>query len=182
MTTKHLLPVLSLPEDLRESLASAAGPVYSGERFVDEIAATPCGGVACIGDFVSQICLSALSRRPDTPLLLVLDGKTRRESGMATGVPEGFKLYQARSPPGHLSLEVYSLVCSAIEGGGRSAVVVEGEEDLAALAALDCGSGWTIVYGLPGVGGVVVHNCLRKPGVGSSGIIAFKPGVVRLKA
>ncbi|BAA79169.1 conserved hypothetical protein [Aeropyrum pernix K1] len=176
MSVALSIPLLSLPEDMREALAAAAGPVYSGDRFRRQLLQTPCSGVACIGDYVSQACIATLSTAWTGPLILVVDGKTRRESWRDMVVPQGFRVHRVRSPPGSLSLEAYTTICKLMEEYGRHVVFVEGEEDLIALAALDCGIDWTVVYGLPGVGGVVVHRCLRKPGLENSSVLAFKPG------
>lgn len=80
----------------------------------------------------------------------IMDGKTRR--GIAVeGAVEGIS-YRCVNPPGVVSRECWDAVSKAIrsaESGTKSAVLVEGEEDLLSLVALkECplDAGW-VVYG-----------------------------------
>ncbi len=65
---------------------------------------------------------------------------------------------KAKNPPGHLTDELVEAVRAAVEEGGGVQVVVEGEEDLAVIPAVQFAEvGSTVLYGQPSEGVVVVE-------------------------
>ncbi|MEM2870522.1 MAG: GTP-dependent dephospho-CoA kinase family protein [Thermoplasmata archaeon] len=113
-----------------------------------------------VGDVVTSTLLAAGIR----PELAVFDFKTKRKERVGLEFfleRAGGEVLRAPNPAGTLTQELWS----AIERGirlaqeGRSAcVVVEGEEDLAAIPAiLLAPDGAVVLYGMPGKGVVVVR-------------------------
>lgn len=164
-------PVFSLPESLRVDLAAAWGPVVDSESLLDLL--NIWGAAVCVGDYVARLCLKAL---PKGIYTIIIDWVTRRgESTVlsrveleAAGIVEVVKISNA---PGTVDLRALEAVCRVLErmeAKKRIAIMVDGEEDMLAIVAADC-SEWPIVYGLPGVGSVVLPpGPLRRVKVGSS--------------
>lgn len=140
--------MLKLPERLRGDFAVPFGPVY---RRIPE----PDAGIACVGDVVSRSCADFGLEN----LLLVVDGITRREIRASPISQSGFSLHRAKNPRGSLSPSASRLICELIRSGGRHLVLVEGEEDMLALAAIACmRPGWAVTYGIPGRGACYVRH------------------------
>ncbi len=142
---------LLLPRFLARDLAAARGPVYRGEALLEALRGRE--ELVCIGDVVSRYCVRARPRG----LVAVVDGATMREPGIEPPGGSWSLVVLVSNHRGTISPEARSLVCGlSREPRGWSLVLVDGEEDLLALPAIEC-SGAPVVYGLPGVGGVVVE-------------------------
>jgi len=167
---------LSLPEVLRQDYSLPWGVVVSGD-----VSGLLSGRVACVGDYVSLYCLRASERLE--ALVLVVDGVTRRLE-RAPGIPsEGFEVYRVVNKRGTLSLEAHRLVCSLLSrGSGRYLVIVDGEEDMVALSAIACGHGWTVVYGMPGVGAVLVRVTPATASTANTRMLSLRPLVDWLRS
>ncbi len=148
------LPRLGLTPELRLQFAAAWGPVYTGETLLRLLSRLD--GAVCVGDYVSSICCRVLEGKR---LVVVVDGATRREV-VAPLECDADCIVEVSNPRGGLSLEAYQAACKSLEEpcGRRILVRVSGEEDMMALAFIDC-SDLPVIYGLPEVGSVVV-----KPG------------------
>ncbi len=86
----------------------------------------------------------------------VMDLRTqRRNSWFDTG---GFnRRFFLKNPAGHISLEAWAVLRTALDAGPNSLVLVEGEEDLLTAVAIDISEEGTLVlYGQPATGMVVV--------------------------
>jgi uncharacterized protein (UPF0218 family) len=94
------------------------------------------------------------------PLIVVVyvtDGRTMREATSEVR-PEVDLVVRCRNEPGTISKEAFEAIGDAIRSKKRVHVVIEGEEDLLALAAVYFSPfGGIVVYGQPGEGVVVVE-------------------------
>ena len=149
--------LLSLPRELRGELKDPLGPVYTD---ADELLADAGAPVVTVGDVVTYHLLRA-DRRPDVALV---DGKTKREA-VDDAVWESIDGFDERvevsNPAATLSAALLDALRAALDragsaGDGTTVVVVEGEEDLAALpAVLAAPDGASVVYGQPDEGMVL---------------------------
>lgn len=141
--------VATLPDELRESLREPLGPVVTDvETLLEDVS----GPIVTVGDIVTDHLLEAGVE----PLLIVLDGRTERAAVDET-VRRRLPFDRGRTVPndaGTLSAELLSAMVTAIDRQQRGAVlVVDGEEDLAALpAVLAIPADGVVVYGQPGEG------------------------------
>jgi hypothetical protein len=145
--------VLSLPYDLRAELKDPMGPVYTD---ADELLAEAGDPIVTVGDVVTYHLLEA-DRRPDVALV---DGKTKREvvEDAVWDAIEGFDhRIEVANPQATLSAELLTELRAALARDGQTTVlVVEGEEDLAALPVLVAApDGASLVYGQPDEGMVL---------------------------
>jgi uncharacterized protein (UPF0218 family) len=89
------------------------------------------------------------------PFLGVVDYKTQRNDPIDPAVFRPLaarRLVRLRNPAGMLTEGLRRAVREMIQAGG-GLIVVEGEEDLAALALVESmPSGATVIYGIPGAG------------------------------
>jgi hypothetical protein len=147
--------VVRLPESMRAELKDPLGPVYTD---ADDLLAAGEGPVIAVGDVVTYHLLEA-GRRPDVALV---DGKTKREAVDATiwNAIAGFdRRVEVSNPPATLSADLLSELRAAVGREGSTVVVVEGEEDLAALPAVVLApDGASVVYGQPDEG--MVHGAV----------------------
>lgn len=144
--------VLELPADLRAELKAPLGPIYTD---TEELLADVGRPVIAVGDIVTHHLLTA-DHRPD---VAIVDGKTKRErvERQMRDAIEGFDRHvTVENPPATLTEELLEALESAVGDGGTTAIVVEGEEDLAALpAVLVAPEGAVVVYGQPDEGMVL---------------------------
>jgi len=137
---------LKLPEDARELLFGAHGPIIQ-PKDID-----PSKPIISVGDVCSDKLLGA-GIRPD---LMIVDGKTKRGDYKHGKAPEGYRQARARNPAGHLTPELFDAIERAgldAKKGVKTYLFVEGEEDLAAIPLiLTFPQGSQMVYGVPDVG------------------------------
>ena len=149
-----------LPEALRADFAAPRGFVAAGDirGLVD---GRQWARLACVGDYVSRLCVGLVSAAPN---LLVVDGRTRRGESlsldelMLVATSKGYEVVRVENPPGSLSIEALEVVCDLLKDGkSRALVVVDGEEDMLAMACLHCAPpGSLVIYGVPGKGSALV--------------------------
>jgi uncharacterized protein (UPF0218 family) len=139
----------AVPESLRPTLAEPYGPVYHGKDADRRIRAL--GVFATCGDRVTQRALEL----GHPPLLGIVDYKTQRSE---TVDPRAFRALAARAerrvrnPAGLLTGRLRTAVHELVAKGG-GLIVVDGEEDLGALALIESlPAGATVIYGIPGAG------------------------------
>jgi uncharacterized protein (UPF0218 family) len=146
--------LLSLPRSLRGELKDPLGPVYTDAAGLLADAGDP---VVTVGDVVTYHLLRA-DRRPDVALV---DRKTKRETvdDAIWAAIDGFdRRIGVSNPPATLSASLLTELRSAFDrtGEGTTVLVVDGEEDLAALpAVLAAPEGASVVYGQPDEGMVL---------------------------
>lgn len=146
--------LLSLPADLREDLKEPLGPIHRDLASLLEDLARP---LITVGDVVSYHCEEA-GHRPD---LAIIDGRTKRsavdpeiEQTLATREVERI---DASNPAGTITASLLEAIAAGLETDEAAQVVVDGEEDLAALPAiLLAPSGANVLYGQPDEGVVQV--------------------------
>ncbi|RJT02714.1 GTP-dependent dephospho-CoA kinase family protein [Halococcus sp. IIIV-5B] len=146
--------VLRLPDELRGAFKEPFGPVFTDtDRLVAELGEP----VVAVGDVVTRH-LTRAGVRPD---LAVVDWVTEREALPDDELPD-ITGYESRTdvenPAAGLAHELLDALQDGIERGETAVVVVEGEEDLAALPVLAIApEGASVVYGQPGEGMVHVE-------------------------
>lgn len=141
--------VATLPDDLRGALREPLGPVVTD---VDTLLDGVSGPIVTVGDIVTDHLLEAGVE----PLLVVVDGRTER-AAVDEAVRRRLPFDRGRTVPnaaGTLSAELVSAMVTAIDRNQPGEVlVVDGEEDLAALpAVLAIPADGVVVYGQPGEG------------------------------
>ncbi|QLD90599.1 GTP-dependent dephospho-CoA kinase family protein [Natronomonas salina] len=141
-----------LPDDLRGELKDPLGPIYTD---TEALLADAGDSIVAVGDMVTYHLLQA-DRRPDVALV---DGKTKRERverEVAEAIDGFDERLDAVNPPATLTDELLEALADALDSDGTTVITVEGEEDLAALAAVVAApDGAAIVYGQPDEGMVL---------------------------
>lgn len=108
--------------------------------------------VVTVGDRVTET-MHRLGRTPDVQVVDEVERRTRRT---APNVPY-VTLLKARNPAGTITFEAIHAVTLAFASEKPCRVLIEGEEDLLALPAVDQAPiGSSLYYGQPGVGVVLV--------------------------
>ena len=131
------------------------GTLYRAEQlhereFLDCLLSSPL--VISVGDRVTE-SLHALGRTPDVQ---VVDEVERRVKRAAPDVPF-VRLLRAANPAGTITLGAIQAVTSALEGVKPARVLIDGEEDLLAIPAIEAAPvGSSLYYGQPGEGVVMV--------------------------
>jgi len=152
MPSNYTSIVWTITDDLKELLSKPFGKVCSTEEYARLLSEKNMLNVITVGDVVSSTALSY----GYTPKIMVVDQKTKRE---------GFNYDWAQfnpttvwNPPGTISLNTFIVLTMLLQKPERSVLLVDGEEDLLALAALIiCPIGYTIFYGQPNEGVVCVE-------------------------
>jgi uncharacterized protein (UPF0218 family) len=109
--------------------------------------------VISVGDRVTE-SLQALGRTPDVQVVDEVERRVKRE---APDVPF-VRLLRAVNPAGTITLASIEAVRSALVGEKPARVLIEGEEDLLAIPAIEAAPlGSTLYYGQPGEGVVLVR-------------------------
>ncbi len=161
--------MLRLPESSRESFQKPYGRVYEGRgveliNSIEEIKRAKF--LACVGDLVCYFSLKA-GFKPD---IAIIDGKTEREdlgedfNRELMGLMDSYKVISAKNPRSCISEDLTRKIIEAVKNLGKlkTAIVVDGEEDLAALVlAAVMPEGSAILYGIPSVG-VAVYEVGEK--------------------
>jgi uncharacterized protein (UPF0218 family) len=142
---------LVLPESARAELKEPMGTVYTDAEALLADAGDP---VFAVGDVVTAHLVRA-GRRPD---LAVVDERTERAAvadDVAADLPAAD--VTVANPAATLTGDLLSALADAAAAEEPRTVMVDGEEDLAALPAiLLAPDGAAVVYGQPGEGMVLV--------------------------
>lgn len=145
--------MLDLPKSLRSDLKEPLGPLYTDTEQLLGAASEP---LVAVGDIVTYHLLEA----GYTPAVALVDERTKRaevdqEIREAVG---GFdRRHTIENPPATITRALLDALVAAIEASGTTLIVVDGEEDLAALpAVLAVPAGASVVYGQPDEGMVLV--------------------------
>lgn len=142
-----------LPEKLRGELKKPLGILLrSLNEALRLIAEAKPPKIVAVGDVTSR----DLSKAGVKTTLYVVDGKVERETFQPLSLPAS-KTLRVRNPAGTISFEALGAVREALEGDETLLLLVEGEEDLLALAAIAYApEGSLVFYGQPGEGLVAV--------------------------
>jgi len=150
--------VVELQQALRSELKEPMGPLYTEAETLLADAGRP---VVAVGDIVTYHLLSA----GHTPAVALVDGRTKRatvEDHIEEAV-DGDRFdneLAVANPPATLSDALLSALRAALDdaaAGETTVIVVDGEEDLAALPAIATApADGSVVYGQPDEGMVLV--------------------------
>lgn len=111
---------------------------------------------------VGDICTIKINEQVRMPDLSIIDFKTKRDSPLSEEQRSimdqiGEKIVNVNNNAGTISDELWNAVKVAISDNVKTRIVVEGEEDLATLAAISLADlGAKVIYGMPDKGMVVV--------------------------
>jgi uncharacterized protein (UPF0218 family) len=146
---------LRLPEHMRDELRRPLGPVVQeGEVLHMLRVGNP---LATVGDMTT----ATLHRLGRTIQLAVVDYQTKRSREVQWAeatAPVGEITLEVRNDAATISSSLYNAVLEGWTSERTVKIVVEGEEDLAALPAiLHAPEGATVIYGIPDMGLCLVH-------------------------
>jgi len=120
---------------------------------------------------VGDICTIKVHEQVRTPNLCIVDLKTKRNKSLTKQQKKvigniGNKIVNVINKAGTISEELWNAIKKSIDSTDRVRIVVEGEEDLATLAAISLSKiGTKVIYGMPDKGMVVVdvdqHSKMR---------------------
>lgn len=154
MTTTEPWRDRRLPHAMRAELRRPLGPVLSGAAAFEAIRTAK--RVVTVGD----ACTADLAERGRTPDIAVVDFKTKRapDAAIRARVTRvGTRVITTVNPPTTLTRDMWRALSEAFKSKESVRIEVLGEEDLAALAAIDLApEGTAVLYGMPDEGVVVV--------------------------
>lgn len=111
---------------------------------------------------VGDICTIKINEQVRMPDLSIIDFKTKRNSPLSSEQSSvmdqiGEKIVNVNNNAGTISDELWNAIETAISDNVKTRIIVEGEEDLATLAAISLANlGAKVIYGMPDKGMVVV--------------------------
>ncbi len=143
--------MLDLPEALRAELKDPVGPVYTDAAALLEAAGRP---LVAVGDVVTDHLL-----RETIPDVALVVGMTKRTALDEEVDRSGFdREVRVENPAATLSADLLEALVEALGSEERTVIVVDGEEDLAAVPAIAVApDGTSVVYGQPDEGMVHVR-------------------------
>jgi hypothetical protein len=146
-----------LSDDDRDMLRQPIGAVLQEDDLND----APSRPLIAVGDMVT----ATLQRQGIKPDLSVVDYRVERspcDDDIKQAVQHaGETVHQVDNPPGVITKELWQAVETALASHTATRIDVDGEEDLAALAAIALAPrGATVLYGLPsrGIARVIVTS------------------------
>ena len=141
--------MLDLPAALRAELKDPAGPVYTDADALLEDAGRP---LVAVGDVVTHHLLGET-----VPDVALIDGMTKRTAVDEAVDRSAFdRELRIENPAATLSEQLLEALVEALDGDESTVIVVEGEEDLAAVPAIAIApDGASVVYGQPDEGMVL---------------------------
>ena len=111
---------------------------------------------------VGDICTIRIFEEIREPNLSIIDMKTKRTISLDSRQKSkmdkiGQKIIKAKNQPGTISHELWDSIKNGLKSKLNTKIIVEGEEDLATLAAISMADlGAKVIYGMPDRGMVVV--------------------------
>jgi len=145
--------VLDLPDELRAELKDPVGPLYTDAGVLLADAGRP---LVAVGDVVTRHLLGET-----TPDVALVDGRTKRTelpSDERVDTDAFDSVVHVENPATTLSAALLAALADALAADARTLLVVEGEEDLAAVPAIAAApDGTSVVYGQPDEGMVHVR-------------------------
>ncbi len=141
--------MLLLPDEMREELARPCAEIYTdapphirGKRLIS----------------VGDVCTITLYQSGIIPHLAVVDGRTRRSPHSGAEELRFDRTIRVRNPQAAISDELWNSIVEALKRQENTMIMVEGEEDLAAIVCLsEAEKGDFVVYGIPGKGMCVIE-------------------------
>ncbi|MDF1557070.1 MAG: DUF359 domain-containing protein [ANME-2 cluster archaeon] len=150
-----------LPDSMRQEMRKRFGVLYSGDEMqTTKQMLAEMGNPAkliAVGD-ISTFNLLQCNTVPD---ISVVDEKTHRvqaDCEIVRGIRHSdFRIMRVNNPAGCVTSELVSALTQALEADEPVQIMVDGEEDLAALPAIVLAPPSSVViYGLPDKGGIMV--------------------------
>ena len=146
-----------VPEDLKDTLKRHIGRLVDEYGLLNLLKKEKC--IVSVGDRVTYTLLS----HGFTPMVCIVDYILERKSypvEMKKAI-QGYacQRIQVKNPPGTITDELWNTIEMVFKNlqNGPFCIEVDGEEDLASLAAIALApEGVTVIYGLPNKGVVVV--------------------------
>jgi len=136
-----------LPDDKKEELRKPLGKVV---REIDKSELK--GKVVSVGDVVTMV----LKEKGIEPDIAIVDYKIERKEYKGKKF-HAQEIIKVKNPAGMITRELWNAIATAYAMQKKMLIEVEGEEDLAALAAIYLApKNTTVIYGLPSKGMVVV--------------------------
>ena len=111
---------------------------------------------------VGDICTIRIFEEIREPNLSIIDMKTKRTISLDSRQKSkmdkiGQKIIKAKNQPGTISHKLWDSIKNGLKSKLNTKIIVEGEEDLATLAAISMADlGAKVIYGMPDRGMVVV--------------------------
>lgn len=151
-----------LPDNLREILKEPIGSLVDEKKLLEILKKQKY--IVSIGDLVTY----TLIKNEIEPTFCIVDFKTRRGE-CSKEIKDAIKSYGKKSiviknPPGTISDELWKIIEMAFQNMELNGLRIEidGEEDLASLAAIYLApSDVTIIYGLPDKGVLIVKPTIE---------------------
>ena len=150
-----------LPDDLRDALKKPFGQVVTEDELLRIIPTIQ--DIVAVGDMVSYTLLN----HGIIPWIYVVDYISKRKDFLPlmkkTLQQCPAQEIQVKNPPGMITDELWDTIKNAYlqERGHPIRIEVDGEEDLAALAAIYLApSDVTVIYGLPNRGVVIANTTI----------------------
>jgi uncharacterized protein (UPF0218 family) len=147
--------IMHLPEDMRDELKVPLGPVVQEGELVAGIDAA--GPICTVGDMTT-----GTAHRLGLPIhLAVVDYQTKRRPDprwVEALSPVGERKVEVTNAPATITASMYNGIIEAWSSRTSVKMVVDGEEDMAALPAiLHSPEGATVIYGIPDTGVCLVQ-------------------------
>lgn len=146
--------VVSLPRALRSELKVPLGAIFTDTETLLDSAGRP---LVAVGDVVTFHLESA----GVTPDVALVDGLTKRDAvapEIRDAVSDDARRVSVTNPAATLTADLLFALAKSIHADEATVLVVDGEEDLAALpAVLAAPEGASVVYGQPDEGMVLVQ-------------------------
>lgn len=151
-----------LPDNMRQEMRKQYGILYSGngikitEQILNDIGQPP--KIITIGDITTFNVLGC-GRIPD---IAVVDEKTQRQAASGNIIKgirhTNFKTLHVKNPPGYVTQDLISALSEAVYSRVPVQIMVDGEEDLAALPAIVLAPlSSVVIYGFPDKGAIMVR-------------------------
>lgn len=155
-----------LPDTMRQEMRKQYGDLYPGDGIetaklmLQDMGNPP--KLIAIGDITTFNLLQCDS----IPDISVIDEKTHREavtSNIIKGIRRSnFRPLYVCNPPGYVTKELVSAIGKALDYDEPVQIIVDGEEDLAALPAIVMAPiSSVVIYGLPDKGAIMVRVTLK---------------------
>lgn len=138
-----------IPDNKKADLKIPLGPVY---KKVDKNVIEG-RNIVTVGDFVTEVILNEKIK----PALAIIDNKTERKEykGKTHNAEEVIKI---KNPPGTITHDLWNAIATAYTTEKETLIIIDGEEDLAALPAIYLApKKTTVIYGMPKKGMVIVN-------------------------
>lgn len=145
---------LKATEETRRIVKRPLGTLLKNDSEIRSLLEGFKGFLITVGDIVS----TSLIEMGFKPHLCIVDGRTMRKPiTVAECLKKGRRVFQLENPPGTISEDSWRVLREAVSSPD-STVIVEGEEDLLTLVAVESApEGSLVLYGQPGEGVVAIR-------------------------